>query len=123
LTDALAFCGLPLLQPFSHRIEFVVVLWPAMVAGALLRPGFPSAWPRALIYLAVAIEGIQPVIPGATMQRLFQVLGVDFWATCLLTAGLLIAWMELRRAGGPRLWREGAPGAPLPDAYEFAPNR
>ena len=58
------------------------------------------------------------------MQRLFQVLGVDFWATCLLTAGLLIAWMELRRGGGPRLWREGAQtGAPLPDAYEFTTNR
>jgi glycosyl transferase family 87 len=123
LTDALAFCGLPLLQPFSHRIEFVVVLWPAMVAGALLRPGFPSAWPRALIYTAVAIEAIQPVIPGATMQRLFQILGVDFWATCLLTAGLLIAWMELRRGGGPRLWRDGAGGAPSPDAYEFTTNR
>jgi hypothetical protein len=125
LTDALALCALPLLQPFSHRIEFVVLLWPAMVAGALVaRKGFPSATSRGLLYAAVAIEAIEPLIPGAKMQRLFQVIGVDFWATCLLSAGLLMAWMELRRAGGPRLWgKRPQAGAPLPVAYEFVTKR
>jgi hypothetical protein len=118
LTDALALCALPLLQPFSHRIEFVVLLWPAMVAGALVaQRGFPSARSKALIYTAVAIEAIEPLISGAKMQRLFQVVGVDFWATCLLTAGLLAAWIELQQAGGPQRWKEAArAGAPLPDA-------
>jgi hypothetical protein len=121
LTDALALCALPLLQPFSHRIEFVVLLWPAMVAGALVaQRGFPSAWSKALIYTAVVIEAIEPLISGAKMQRLFQVLGVDFWATCLLTAGLLAAWVEWQHAGGLQRWKEAArTGAPLPDACEF----
>src|SRR4029077_10596209 len=110
LTDALAFCALPLLSPFAHRIAFVVLLWPAMVAGALLaRPGFPSARAKLLICAAVAIEGIEPLVPGAKMQRLFQVLGVDFWATCILTAGLLLAWSEWRRMQATRQSKEDCP--------------
>lgn len=98
LADALAFCALPLLSPFAHRIAFVVLLWPAMVAGALLaRPGFPSARSKLLIWLAVAIETIEPLLSSAKMQRLFQVIGVDFWAACILTAGLLMAWIEWQR--------------------------
>lgn len=98
LADALAFCALPLLSPFAHRIAFVVLLLPAMVAGALLaRSGFPSARSKLLIWLAVAIETIEPLLSSAKMQRLFQVIGVDFWAACILTAGLLMAWIEWRR--------------------------
>jgi Glycosyltransferase family 87 len=98
LADALAFCALPLLSPFAHRIAFVVLLWPAVVAGALLaRPGFPSVRSKRLIWVAVAIETIEPLLSSARMQRLFQVIGVDFWAACILTAGLLSAWMEWRR--------------------------
>ena len=95
LTEALAFCALPLLEPFAHRIAFVVFLWPAMVAGAALaRPGFLPPRAKLLVWAAAAIEGIQPLVPGAKMQRLFQVLGVDFWAACMLTAGLLLAWLQ-----------------------------
>jgi len=104
LTDALAFCALPLVEPFAHRIALVVLLWPAVVAGALLaRPGFPSARSKLLLWVAVVVEGLQPLIPGAKVQRLFQVIGVDFGAACILTVGLLLAWLELRRmqeAGG-----------------------
>jgi hypothetical protein len=98
LTDSLAFCALPLLQPFSHRIELVVLLWPAMLAGALLarREAF-SLWPQAFLYAAVAIEAIEPLVPGGQAQRLFQAAGVDFWAACFLTAGLLAGWIESRR--------------------------
>jgi Glycosyltransferase family 87 len=99
LTDALAFCALPLLSPFAHRIAFVVLLWPAIVAAAFLaRPGFPSPRSKLLIWVAVAIETIEPLLSSPKMQRLFQVIGVDFWAACILTAGLLAAWMEWRRA-------------------------
>jgi len=98
LGDALAFCALPLLSPFAHRIAFVVLLWPAMVAGALLaRRGFPSAAARTLIYAAVIIEAIEPLLSSSRAQRLFQVIGVDFWAASLLTLGLLIAWVDSRR--------------------------
>jgi hypothetical protein len=97
--DSLAFCALPVLEPFAHRIAFVVLLWPAMVAAALLaRKGVPSAWSKALIYAAATIEAIEVLTPGARMQRLYQILGVDFWATCILAAGLLKAWFEWREA-------------------------
>ena len=97
--DSLAFCALPVLEPFAHRIAFVVLLWPAMVAAALLaRKGIPSAWSKAFIYAAVTIEAIEVLTPGARMQRLYQILGVDFWATCILAAGLLKAWFEWRNA-------------------------
>ena len=121
LTDALAFCALPLLEPFAHRIALVVLLWPAVVAGALLaRPGFPSARSKLLIWVAVVIEGIQPLVPGARMQRLFQVLGLDFWAACILTAGLLLAWMEWQRVDGTRFSGEKLPSLAN---YELTPNR
>jgi hypothetical protein len=120
LTDALAFCAFPLLSPFAHRIAFVVLLWPAMVAGTLLsRPGFPSARSKLLIWMAVAIETIEPLLSGAKMQRLFQVIGVDFWAACILTAGLLTAWLEWRRLEGTLHADESL----LPASYEFVGDR
>jgi glycosyl transferase family 87 len=120
LTDALALCALPLLSPFAHRIAFVVLLWPAMVAGALLaRPGFPSARSKLLIWLAVAVEAIEPLLSSARMQRLFQVIGVDFWAACILTAGLLMAWMEWRRTQG----EPHADASLLSASYEFTADR
>src|SRR5262249_22309375 len=36
LTEALAFTGLVLLEPFSQKYALVVLLWPAMVAGRLV---------------------------------------------------------------------------------------
>lgn len=98
LTDALAFCALPLLSPFAHRIAFVDLLWPAIVAGALLAwREFPSATSKKLMYAAVIIEAVEPLFSSARAQRLFQVIGVDFWAASLLTLGLLIAWVDSRR--------------------------
>jgi alpha-1,2-mannosyltransferase len=121
LTDALAFCVLPLIEPFAHRIAFVVLLWPAIVAGALLaRAGFPSPRSRILIWTAVAMEGAEPLIPGARIQRIFQVLGVDFWATCILTAGLLIAWTEWRRGEGAQ---PSAETFAAPANYEVSAGR
>jgi hypothetical protein len=97
--DSLAFCALPVLEPFAHRIAFVVLLWPAMVAAALLaRKGIPSAWSKGFICAAATIEAIEALTPGARMQRLYQILGVDFWATCILAVGLLMAWFEWRNA-------------------------
>lgn len=98
LPDALAFCALPLLSPFAHRIAFVDLLWPAMVAGVLLaRRGLASPASKTLIYTAVIIEAVEPLFSAAKAQRLFQIVGVDFWTACILTAGLLIAWTDWRR--------------------------
>jgi hypothetical protein len=121
LADALAFCALPLLSPFAHRIAFVVLLWPAMVAGALLaRRGFPSSASKKLIYAAVIIEAAEPLFSSAKAQRLFQVIGVDFWAACILTAALLMAWVDSRRMPGAE---QTAEHVPWTGQYEFAARK
>ena len=96
--DAVCFCVLPLLQPFTYRPEMVVLLCPAMVAGALLARGEGlTVWQRRFLWMAVVVDGVEPLIPGAQAQRWFQAVGVDCWATCLLTAGLLSVWLQSRK--------------------------
>ena len=95
IEDALAFATLPLLLPFAHRIVFVVLLWPAMVVAALLLPRNAfSARSKYFLYTAITIFALEPFVPGSRTQRFFQVAGLDFWATCLLSAGLLLAWLD-----------------------------
>jgi hypothetical protein len=76
--DALAWCLLPLLQPFTQKYALVVLLFPALVLARSVSP-----W----IIAAIAVVLIQPLIPGSSSQRLVQVLGMDFVATVLLTVG------------------------------------
>jgi len=85
LTEALAFTGLTLLQPFSQKYSLVVLLWPAMVAGRVV--GGNRA--RGLLYAAIALTLAQPLISGSAAQRLMQVIGFDFLATALLAAFLV----------------------------------
>jgi len=93
IEDALAFCGLALLQPYSHRIELVVLLWPAIVAGAIIaHRSAPAGWRRSVLYAAIAIPALEGLIPGGRSQRVLQVFGVDFFATCLLATGLVATW-------------------------------
>ena len=86
-----AFCGLALLEPFSHKSALVVLLWPAIIAGVILARGHPPSWVRGLVYTAVGLALIQPLVPGSDAQRLLQVLGLDFLAACCLTVGLVWA--------------------------------
>jgi hypothetical protein len=88
LTEALAFTGLILLQPFSQKYALVVLLWPAIVAGRLVAQ---DARARVLIYAAIAAALVQPLMRGAAAQRLLQALGFDFLATALLAAFLLVS--------------------------------
>ena len=90
LTEALAFTGLVLLQPFSQKYTLGVLLWPAMVAGRLV----DKHRARLLVYVATALVLVQPVIFGAPAQRLMQVLGFDFLVTALLAAFLTISILE-----------------------------
>lgn len=81
LDHALAFCLLALLQPFTQKYALVVLLWPAILAAGLME----KTVHRILIISAAALVVIQPLVPGATAQRLLQVLGMDFAAVLLLT--------------------------------------
>ena len=76
----LAFCLLALLQPFTQKYALVVLLWPAILAAGLIQ----NPRLRILIYCATVFVFIQPLTPGASAQRLLQVLGLDFAATVLL---------------------------------------
>jgi hypothetical protein len=92
LDHAFAFCLVVLLQPFTQKYALSVLLWPALAAaGAMQKP--PR---RILIYVATALVLIQPLAPGAPAQRLFQVLGLDFFATVLLAAALALAFPRIQ---------------------------
>jgi hypothetical protein len=93
LDHGLAFCLLPLLEPFTQKYALAVLLWPAITAASLMnnRPI------RVLIYSATVLVMIQPLVPGATAQRFLQVLGLDFAAATLLTIALGTACLNLGR--------------------------
>jgi hypothetical protein len=92
--EGLAFAMLVLLQPFSQKYTLVVLLWPAMVAGRLAGTGKA----RGLLYVAIALAFIQPLVNGAAAQRLEQVLGFDFLVTALLAAFLAVSIFDLSTA-------------------------
>jgi hypothetical protein len=92
-----AFCALALLEPVSGSLTLAVLLWPAIVAGALLARAFPApALSRYLLWIAVVMQGCAPLIPGRQTARFFDNAGLDFWTACLLTAGLSVAWYGAR---------------------------
>ena len=90
LTEALAFTGIILLEPFSQKYTLVILLWPAMVAGRLA-----GGRARGLLYAAAGISIVQPLISGSAAQRLLQVLGFDFLITALLAAFLVLSILAL----------------------------
>ena len=90
LDHGLAFCLVPLLQPFTQKYALSVLLWPALLAGVLVaKRRF-----RVLLYAAAGLVLVQPLASGAAAQRLLQVLGFDFAATALLTAALAGACLK-----------------------------
>jgi hypothetical protein len=78
--DALAFCLLALLEPFTPKYALVVLLWPAIALGRLAA----NRQVRTLALCPACLILVQPIAPGAAAQRLMQVLGVDFLATLAL---------------------------------------
>ena len=84
IESGLAFCLLALLQPFTQKYALVVLVWPAIVAVRLMH----ERTARILIYAALALALIQPLIAGAMAQRFMQVMGFDFAVTALLAAAL-----------------------------------
>jgi len=86
----LAFCLVGLLQPFTQKYALSILLWPAIVAAGLMtRPRI-----RILLYGATIFGLVQPVVQGASAQRLVQVLGLDFAATLSLTIALTLACVQ-----------------------------
>lgn len=86
VSAALAFCLVALIEPHTQRHALVLLLWPALVAGRLRAPA--ARW---LVLTATGLVALQPLVPGAQFQRLFQTLGADFAAVVLLSAAFAIA--------------------------------
>ncbi|HYR44980.1 MAG TPA: hypothetical protein VER98_18260, partial [Terriglobia bacterium] len=90
LDHGLAFCLIAILEPFTQKYALAILLWPAVVAGALVsKPRI-----RMLLYGAAVLVLIQPLTPGASAQRFLQVLGLDFAAAILLSAALAAACLD-----------------------------
>lgn len=88
----IAFCALALLIPFAHIEDLVILLWPALVAGACLaRRRRRRRAARALLWAAAIWAAAIPLVPGHAAQRWLQVAGADFLVAALLLAGLIAA--------------------------------
>jgi Glycosyltransferase family 87 len=92
-THGLAFCLLPLLEPFSQKYALSALLWPAIIAAGL----WHNRPTRMLIYIATILVLVQPLAPGASAQRLMQVFGLDFVATLLLAMAFVIVCLKRAR--------------------------
>jgi hypothetical protein len=82
--EAIGFCLIALLEPFTQKYALVILLFPAFVIAREMK----TTTVRAAVYLAIAIVLLQPLIPGSAAQREMQVLGFDFAATLMVAVGL-----------------------------------
>ena len=92
LGQALAFCLVAVLEPFTQKYALAILLWPVIILAS-------SEWkPKRsmLLYFATILALVQPLTPGANAQRFLQVLGLDFVAAALLTLLFATACFEER---------------------------
>jgi len=96
LDAGLGFCLLALVEPFTQKYALAMLLWPALALTGLMQ----DSRVRILVYGATVLALIQPLAPGATAQRLLQVLGLDFAATlllaCVVTVGAVNQTLTIR---------------------------
>lgn len=84
------FCFLLIIQPNVGGAIYVALLWPALYAGTILTDKKAPSFARWLLIGAAAVAVVKPLIPGASAQRLAQVLGIDFFGVLMpLTFALL----------------------------------
>jgi Glycosyltransferase family 87 len=85
----LFFCFLLVIQPQVAIGIYVTLLWPALVAAALVADRAPPQSARWLCWTAALFAILIPLAPGSALQRLGQVLGVHFFLVLVpLTAGM-----------------------------------
>jgi hypothetical protein len=88
----LAFCLVALLEPFTQKYALAVLMWPALVVVDVVKHDRF----RMVVYAATVLALIQPLVPGASSQRLLQTLGMDFAVTALLAIAMLAACLNER---------------------------
>jgi len=85
IDDALAFCLVALLEPFTQKYALVVLLFPAIVLGRCT----DDKRVRVLTCGAIGLVWVQILIPGSAAQRWMQVIGLDFTATVFVALALV----------------------------------
>jgi hypothetical protein len=107
---SLMVCGMLFIEPLTSKIYFVALLWPvvSLAAFAFNNSTAAARHVRRVLMLVAVINSALPLLPGRSVQRLLLVLGVDFYANCLLMAAVIYALIALRRepqarSGGPQI--------------------
>jgi hypothetical protein len=94
---SLFFCFLLIVEANVQKLAFVTLLWPILYAGIVMAD---RTAPRSSCWLltgATAVATLQPLVPGATSQRLMQVLGIDFLGALIpLTVALLASMVSFK---------------------------
>ena len=86
------FCTLLILEPNVQHLAYTAMLWPVLCSGVVLMDPRTPQSSKWILRGSAAIAVLQPLIPGAATQRLFQVLGIDFFGVLVpLTLALLIS--------------------------------
>jgi hypothetical protein len=86
------FCSLLIIQPNVRGTIYVALLWPALYAGIVMTDPKAPRFTRWLLMGAAAVAVLEPLVPGATSQRLAQVLGVDFFGVLVPLTVVLLAY-------------------------------
>ena len=84
------FCSLLIIEPNVARLAYTGLLWPILYAGIVITDQTAPRFSKWLLMGAAAVAVVEPLVPGATSQRLAQVLGIDFFGVLLpLTVAIL----------------------------------
>src|SRR5262249_40361043 len=96
-----------LVGPLTSKIYFVALAWPAaaIVGCVLVKRAWRSWRAKALIISIATLNAILPLIPGRATQRLFLVVGADFYINCAMLAGSFAAlWLHRGDAAMRSTW-------------------
>jgi hypothetical protein len=86
------FCSLLIIQPNVRGTIYVALLWPALYAGVVLTDPKAPRFARWVLMAAAALAVLKPLVPGATSQRLAQVLGIDFFGVLVPLTIVLLSY-------------------------------
>ena len=94
----LMICLMLVIGPLTSKIYFIALLWPVLGLSAFaFRDASPSAiFAKRVLLLVAFMNFALPLLPGASIQRLLLVLGVDFYVSCLITVALVYVLASTR---------------------------
>lgn len=89
----LVVCLMLLVEPLAAKQYFIELLWPIVALAIFVfdRDQLVSKICKYLLFFVAAINVISPLLPGRSVQRLILVLGIDFYVTCFVFVGLVLA--------------------------------